>query len=218
MKQLISSRLSFYFFIFLCFAGTFINLEALNYAAVTEQEGISDIDILDMYTTLRVIRGVHDDVQDQLSHDDQLEQSDFIVDIMIVLVGMYEKIVGATATYYLMAYLPVQQSLHEIVGKIIANGVIEIMSILSRQLIRYIFNQDMTLREKIWYCAWAISIIGLIKVGIDQIPQSIKPELCSDGLFHPTSEQDMYNLPNPIYDLNQIRDNKSSYLRVKGDD
>lgn len=224
MEQLIISRLSFYFCIILYFTGSFINLEALN--CITEQNRyldyshnkiISDLEILDVYTTLRVVRDVHDDVQSQLSQNNQLGQHDFIVDIMAVCVGMYEKIVGATVTYYLMAYLPMHQNLHDIVGKIIAEGIIEITSILSRQLIHYIFNQNMTLREKIWYCGCAISIIGLIKIGIDQIPQIMKPESCMHDSSQAIPEHVIYNLPNPIYDFNKIRRDESVYLKGKND-
>ena len=211
MKQLISSRLSFYFYVILCFAGSFIDLDALNFTIAPGE--VREAEILNMYTTLRVIRMVHDDTHDQLLQEVD-HQPDFIVDVMTVFVGVYEKIVGATVTYYLIPHLSMKQNLHDIVGRIIADGVIEIASILSRQLIYYISNQSMTLREKIWYCAWAISIIALIKVGIDQIPQFIQSDELSD--FVP--EHIIYNLPSPIYDLNKIRGDRSGYLRAKSDE
>ena len=80
MKQLITSRLSFYFYIILCFAGSFINLSALNYAIAPG--AFCDAEILNMYTTLRVIRMVHDDTPEQLSQE--ADHQDFIVDVMSV--------------------------------------------------------------------------------------------------------------------------------------
>lgn len=105
------------------------------------------------------------------------EEHNFIVDITVVFIEMYEKIVGVTVTYCLMMHNPVlQQNLHDEVAKIIAQDMIKVFAILAKQLVYFVLNAKMSLQEKIFYCGLIASIIILIKLGIDQIPQSIKPK------------------------------------------
>ncbi len=147
--------------------------------ATTFQKHINNEDLRDVYTTLHTIKKIHQDIENQhneSSEEDQIIQHDCIVEIMIVLIGTYEKIVGATVTYYLMMNMPIQQNLHQTIAIIIAEDIIKILRILGNQLIHFIFNRHMTIQEKIWYCTWIVGMIVGIKMCIDTIPQSIKPQ------------------------------------------
>lgn len=206
MKQLIMPSLSFYLYIATCFFGLTIFLEA-SYDAhhiLSQDQTLSNV-----HTTLRVIKQVHRDIEDlheQSIQDNQFPEHDFLIDIMIVLVGTYEKMVGATVTYYLMINMPIQYNLQDAVARIIAEDIIKIMSILGKRFIHFIFDRHMTWKEKLWYCAWIISVITLIKIGIDQIPQPVQPQ--------PT----LYNLPNEIMNLQKNEEDKSGYLKEKFND
>jgi hypothetical protein len=201
MKQSIMPSLSFYLYIAIYFVAVPIDLQA-SFPFLTGQEQLEDQAMHDIYTTLRMIKDMHRDVehqQDELPQEEQIAQQDFILDIMVVLVGTYEKIVGATVTYYLMMNMPT----HDTVAIIIAEDIIKIINILGKRLIYFIFNRQMTWQEKVWYCAWVISVIAIIKISIDQIPQSVKPQ------------QSAYDLPVQDVDLNKISDDKSAYIKDK---
>lgn len=208
MKQSIILSLSFYLCMTMYFLGTTSFLEAF----YSPREQSQDQAILHMYTTLRVIKKIHRDVENeynQLSQDgnefsqDDEQQQDFMIDIMIVLVGTYEKIVGATVTYYVMMNTPFQQDLQNSVAIIIAKDAVEIFNILGRQLITFIMNHKMTWQKKLWYCMWTISIIAMIKLGIDQIPKTVKPELST------------YVFPPENNNLEKIQGPESAYLKEK---
>ncbi|MDP3787721.1 MAG: hypothetical protein Q8Q60_00205 [Candidatus Chromulinivorax sp.] len=198
MKQSMIVSLYFYFYLTISFAVTTISLDA-TLSNFTLQEQTQNRNLIDVYTTLHTIKKIHRDIEnfhDQLPEEDQIIQQDCMTDIMIVLIGTYEKIIGATVTYYLMINVPIQQNLHQTIGMILAEDTVKIINILGKQFIHFMFNHHMTWQKKAWYCAWIISILVMIKIGIDQIPQSIKPQ-----------QQDI--------DFNLINDDKSSYLKDK---
>jgi hypothetical protein len=127
----------------------------------------------EIYAAENVIKKIGIDLND---YQEQQDHS-FIVDITVIFIEMYEKIVGVTVTYCLMMHNPVlQQNLHDEVGRIIAQDMIKVFAILAKQCVYFILNKKMSLQEKIWHCGLVVSIIILIKLGIDQIPQSIKPK------------------------------------------
>ncbi|MBV8660817.1 MAG: hypothetical protein JO129_01565 [Candidatus Dependentiae bacterium] len=215
MKQL---SLSFYLYITIYFIGSFINLEALEY--ISMQKRCLDKDLLEMFTTLRVIKKIHKDLQDQyheLQNSDYEQQKecekeeDFIVDIMIILTGTYEKIIGVTVTYYLTLNTPIQQNLHNSIAQILAEDSIKIISILGKKLMYFVFNLHLSWQEKLWYCACVISIITIIKLGIDQIPQQI-PQPIQPPFPYYSQEQSYnpYNInENHLYNVTRIQQEKS---------
>ena len=205
MKQLIIPSLSFYFYIVICFAGSFLDLKA--FGSTIPYQHLNDQQLLDTYTTLKVIKRIQIDVQnkydDQIQEDNQSPQPDFMIDVMVVLFGTYEKIVGATVTHYVMINMPMQQNLQSTVARIIAEDLIKIISILGKQLMNFIFSKQMTLQEKIWHCAWVFSVIIMIKIGIDQLPVSTKPQ------------QPFYNSLHNGSDSQRIQGEESVYLTGK---
>jgi hypothetical protein len=126
-----------------------------------------DKDILEIYTALKVQCDLEEDF-DQLEDDEEPIQQDFIIDIIVVLVGMYEKIVASTVTHYLLINLPGQEKLQNIVTKIIAEDIVKIISILCQRVLHFIYSHRMTWKEKLSYCIWVASIIVMIKLSIDQ--------------------------------------------------
>ena len=179
MKQSIIPSLSFYLYIVICFTGSFLCLNAGESAIFHQQlndQEINDQNVLDTYTTLRTIKRIHRDVQDQYDQrpEDNHQQQDFMIDIMVLLVSMYEKIVAATVTHYLMLHVPGQEDLQITVARIIAQDTVKIIAILGKQLMYFIFSQQMTWQEKLWYCGWVVTVIVIIKLGIDQISKSEK--------------------------------------------
>ena len=203
MKQSIILSLSFYLCMTMYFLATTLHLEAF-YSA---QEQSQDRILLDMYTTLRVIKKIHRDVEnqcEQFTQDDEYlqdehPQQDFMIDIMIVLVGTYEKIVSATVNYYIMMHTPMQQDLQNNVAMIIAEDVVKIFNILGRRLIVFLIDHKMTWQKKIWYCMSIASVIIMIKIGIDQIPKIVKidkPESSSPYIF-PRENDNLYKISEP---------------------
>jgi hypothetical protein len=131
------------------------------------QSSQRDASLLDMYTAQCIIKNMHDEIQ---SCDE-----DFVVEIMVILVGTYEKIVGATVSYCLMMHNPVlQEDLHDEVARILAQDIIKILSILLRQFVSFITDKKITLKEKLYYCALIGTAIIIIKLGVDQLPKSLK--------------------------------------------
>ncbi len=186
MKQSIIQYLFFYLYI----AGLACTLQANTMQEIPQGKAF-----IDLCTTLHTIKKIQRDIEnlhEQQSQEDQIVQQDCVTDIMIILIGTYEKMIGATVTYYLMMNLPIQQNLHQTIAIILADDIIKIINILGKQLLQFIFNHQISWQKKVWYCAWIVSIIAVIKIGIDQIPQSIQPQ-----------------------QFNIINDDKSSYLKDK---
>jgi hypothetical protein len=104
-------------------------------------------------------------------------QEDFVVEMVTILMGTYEKMIGLTVSYCLMMHNPLmQQKIKDEIAALLAQDTITIMSILSKQAIYYMFDKKVTVQKKLWYCSAIISMIIIMKCGIDQIPVSIKPQ------------------------------------------
>ena len=209
MKQLIIFSVSFYLYIAMYFIETPMIMAAPCSQMTMVSRALQDKTLLDIYTTLRIIKQIHRDTENQyelLPEEDQDIQQDFMVDIMIVLVGTYEKIIGTTVTYYLTMNMAIQQDLQSSVAIIIAEDMAKIFNIISKKLVFFIFNQRMTWQQKLWYCTWTLTVIGIIKLGIDQIPKIIKPEQLHQEL---SSKNDGISKKN--------NEDKSAYLKDEFD-
>ena len=157
---------------FLCFLGFNVGLQAL------QQDQL----LLDMYTTQQIIKNIHAEIG---GHQDEQIDHDVVNEVMLILIGTYEKVVGITVTYCLMMHNPMlQYDLRDEIAKIIAQDAIKIISILIKQCTYFIFNKKMNLKEKLWYCGLIASIIVIIKLGLDQIPLSIQQENSDKNLIN----------------------------------
>ncbi len=141
------------------------------YATRSEHEQF----LLDIYTSKKIIKQMHDEVVDLSSHDDSQKQEEFVIEILTILMSTYEKMIGLTVSYYLMMHNPyMQQKIKDEIATMLSQDVIKILSIVSKQALYYMFDEDVTLQEKLWYCGAIISMIIVMKLGIDQIPPSMK--------------------------------------------
>ncbi len=180
MKQKIMFCLFFYIHINMLFAESIIQVP-YPISKITQNQ-TNDTYILDVYTTLRVIKKMHRDVEsefDQLSSEDKSLEQDYMFEIITILMGTYEKIVNATVTHYLMVNIPPQQNLQNTIGIIVAEDIFKIMNILGRRVLSFICDEKMNWQQKIWHCTWITGIIIIMKLSIDQIP---KPEKQNDNL------------------------------------
>ena len=129
-----------------------------------------------------------------------------MIEIIAILVGTYEKIVGTTVTYYLMMNMPGQQNIQYSIAVIIAQDAVKILNILSKRLLSFICSQKMTWQQKAWYCTWVAAVIILIKLGIDQIPQPEKSD--KKECFPPL-------MPVQNSNSHQIQEPESGFLQGK---
>ena len=122
-----------------------------------------------LQTTQNAINNLRIDLEGY-EYGQDIPDRDFIVEITVILIEMYEKIVSATVVYILMMHNPMlQQNLRDEVARIIARDMVKIFAILSRELTCFIFSQKMNVQEKIARCCVIAAIIVIIKLGIDQI-------------------------------------------------
>jgi hypothetical protein len=176
MKKLVVPKLYFYIYITVFVIISYSSIEAFenyfNFACNSNK-----------YNKLRFIKKNQMDIEikfenffdkddEDMIHDDQ----DFVMEIMEILISMYEKIVSASVSYYILMDLPRQEKLQNIVARIIAQDTLKIINILNKKIINYLFNKDMTWERKILYCAFIGVIIMIIKLGIDRIAQNIQAE------------------------------------------
>ena len=144
MKQSIQLSLYFYISIVMLFTEAIMYAQDYNVVSLRIQEQKQEQQLLDIFTTLRIINKIHKDIEDnsdQLSLEDQALQEDCMIEIIAILVGTYEKIVGTTVTYYLMMNMPAQQNIQHTIGIIIAQDTIKILNILSKRLLLFIYSQ-----------------------------------------------------------------------------
>ena len=127
--------------------------------------------LLRICATLQRIKDLRDEFDDIEYPEDEDKRPDFMIEIMNILSGTYEKIIGATVTYYLMINLAGQNNLHETVAKIMTEDAIKILGILTQEYGYFLSSQTMSLRQKIWYCTCSWLLIMACKMAIDQIPQ-----------------------------------------------
>jgi len=169
MKQ--QSFFKFYFYI------GFIIFLLTNYEIIHTQplyfdhyDNIYDQKAQNIVTQLCDVYHKIDDLQQQEY------QLDITVEVIIMFIEMYQKIVEATVAYYLMPNSQVQYNLHDIIMQIITEHTIKIISFLGQKFIEFICNRQMSWQEKISYCACILSMIYIIKIGIEKLSISIKPE------------------------------------------
>lgn len=91
--------------------------------------------------------------------------------LIIVLTNTYQKIIVATVTYYLMMDYPGQQNLQFTIAQIIVQDVIKVLKIISKMVIRFILNPDISNSTKIGYCISITCIIVGIKMVVDALPE-----------------------------------------------
>ena len=209
MKQRIMLSLHFYYTLVMLFTGTSCMLQG-SYSITQGQK--KDQEFVNIYTTLRIIQKIHRDVEDhydQLPAEDMAMQQDCMIEIIAILVETYEKIVGTTATYYLMMNMPMQQNLQEAIAVIIAQDTLKILHVLGKRLLQFITSQNMTWQQKAWYCTWVAGIIIIIKLGIDQLPQPEKKE--KEG----AQEKNSSEVPILNSDFHKIQGDKSACLEGK---
>jgi len=93
-------------------------------------------------------------------------QDDILIEIMAILLGMYEKIVGATVTYLVMSHTPMQENLHVMIAKIISDDALRIFNIIGKKYIEFVLNKKISLQDKIIYCMSLACCIVFIKMGL----------------------------------------------------
>ncbi|MGZ6250827.1 MAG: hypothetical protein ACXWL2_02260 [Candidatus Chromulinivorax sp.] len=103
---------------------------------------------------------------DSYMNDDQNDLDQLI----IVLTNTYQKIIIATVTYYLMMNLPGQQNLQFTIAQIIVQDIVKILRVISKMIIRFIINPDISNGAKIGYCLSITCIIIAIKIVVDALP------------------------------------------------
>lgn len=134
--------------------------------------------LLDIYISEKIIKQVHDDMVNLFDRDDEDQvQEEFVVEIVSILMGTYEKMIGLSVSYCLMMHNPLmQQKIKDEIATLLAQDTIKILAMLSKQAIYYMCDEKVTLKEKLWYCGAIISMIIIMKCGIDQIPVSMKSQ------------------------------------------
>lgn len=144
-----------------------------------------DAYLLDLYTTLSLVKNMHKKIDAYEQQDDFLEnipthtpdthdeenQQSMIMAIMVILSDTYQKIIKATVAYYVMSNTTIHYDLHTVVAKILAEDSIKIFGILGQGFTRFMLSHTMTWKEKIWYCVSIMVIIVGIKLAIDGLPQ-----------------------------------------------
>ena len=165
MKKLSFAKLYFYATFAVCFLMNTKLLQAQEQLPI----GIDN----DVKVALHILQ----DLRHEFEHFPTDEShSDLIIHIAVnAFVEMYQKIVEATVTYYLMPNMPAKQNLHDIIIRIIADDTIRLIALLCRELIHFIFDHQMSWQEKAYHCAWVISVILIIKMGVENLPKSINP-------------------------------------------
>ena len=127
------------FFLYLCGITT---ISTSNFVA---QELQDKRYLSDFYTASKIIDNLRIEMQDYQVKEEICADRDWIVEITVILIEMYEKIVAATATYFLMMHNPyLQQNLQDEVARIITRDLVKIFAILGKELTYFIFNHEMT--------------------------------------------------------------------------
>ena len=165
MKQNFFIKFYFYMSVVICL---FVNHEYI----YTQQIHFNhdEIDYHDIQAALTVLRTMHHEIEDL---PENKPHADIIIEVIAIFIEMYRKIVEATVAYYLMPNTQTQHDLHDIIVKIIADDTIKLISFLSQRFIHFIFDHQISWQEKIGYCAWILSMICIIKIGIEKLPKNI---------------------------------------------
>lgn len=149
------------------------------YIIIVHEQVYPDQSLLKMYTTIQHHRTEKHDIDDIESdqYDIAWHNQSFINKIITVLLGMYEKIIGATVTYYLCSNLEYQPNLHEKIAHIIAKDSIKIIGIIGNECIYFFTDDSLSNRRKVVLCCCAISCMIGIKLFIDHhIPYTHTPQ------------------------------------------
>lgn len=198
MKQLFTKiSLPFCLYIAIYFLNSLQNLQAnehhIAFHSKNYKPNMQNIALnLQIIQNLRMkLQSQYDEHEDNSNnnepHEDCNAEKDTIVEIMIILTGTYEKIINATVTYYIMIHMPMQQDLHTTVALILAEDMAKIVTVLCKRLLEFGLHPSLTWKHKAWYCVWIISMIGIIKLGIDQIPKVI-PDISPESLTNQEEE------------------------------
>jgi len=162
MKKIYSIFFYFYFF---------FSVHALS--CLEDSEIIALPEFEDIQITLGTIRNI----QYEFEFEDSVHEikSDVMMEVILICVEMYEKIIEATVTYYLLINVPGKQNIHDVIIKIIVNHVLKIINILYREFMHYLFNHELTWKEKMIHCAWILGFVFVIKMGLEKLPKTTKP-------------------------------------------
>lgn len=160
MKKIYSIFFYFYFF---------FSVHALS--CLEDSDIIALPEFEDIQITLVAIRDMQNEFEDEM----QVFRSDVVVEIVLICIEMYEKIVEATVAHCLLIHVPGQQSIHDVIARIIVSHVLKIINILYREFMNYLFNHELTWKEKMIHCAWILGFIFVIKIGLEKLPKTTKP-------------------------------------------
>ena len=160
-----------------------------------EQEIMTLPEFKDIQVTLTAIK----DIQHEFEDDAHELRSDIVMEVVLICVEMYEKIIEATVTYYLLINIPGQQNIHDVIARIIVSHVLKIINILYRQFMHFIFDHELTWKEKVMHCTWILGFIFVIKISLEKLPKTINPvALLTDiqgrngeKTFWPTAKKDI---------------------------
>ena len=167
MKKFSCVKLYFYMTIM---ASLLLNVEK-SYAQQMLLDNVVDHDL---QMTFRILSDIRHQIENLPPEESHLN-SDITVHIVIVFIEMYKKIVEATVTYYLMPSGSIKQSLHDVIIRIIAEDTVRLIAFLCKELVHFMFDQKMSWQEKLYHCAWVVSVILIIKTGVENLPATINP-------------------------------------------
>jgi len=130
-----------------------------------------------IYRTLTIIKDLQQDFENyDNDHNDNSDynQKDCVVKIIALCIEMYERIIEATITHYLLINIPIQQDLHGVIIRIVADYTVRIMIVLYEKLSHFIFDHEMSLQEKFYYSGGIIAMILVVKFCLEKIPSSVQ--------------------------------------------
>jgi len=168
------------FYIFIFFVTSFASAVDQTHADI-----LNAPELIDIRLTLTALK----DIQHELEDDPSELESDVIIEIILVCVEMYEKIVEVTVTHSLMVNVAGQQNLHDAIVRIIVLHVIKIINILYHEFLQFVFNHKITWKEKIAHSLWIFGVILIIKTGIEKLPKSINPAIILTDVFNNNGEK-----------------------------
>ena len=177
MKSLQASRIFFYGFVF----GLFL---CVDFSALSSHSAMYDF-----YRSQATIKKLSDDVSSIENED----VKDCVDKILLILVDTYEKIVGATVLYYLMMHDPcAQKDIHSEIAKIMHDATLKILTILKKELLFFVFDKKISLQKKCKACLVIVSIILLMKLGINNFCIISNQEKNKEGLDVDMSQESIY--------------------------
>ena len=119
------------------------------------------------------VRSQETDIDDDIYIDCE-DHVKIMNEILVVLIGTYQKIITATVTYYLFVDVPVSYNLNQAIALIIVEDCIKIIKIIKSGLMQSMEASTTNLKSKMLYCLGIGVAVIIIKFGIDKISSQDK--------------------------------------------